>query len=85
MEQHHSIMADHEESESETKADNDDAQYVTPVKLVAIMLTINLSTMVAALDLVRRWMGRTPHVYDQNKNVDPTHSGHRGQSHSCHH
>jgi hypothetical protein len=49
-------MADHEKSEgetSQTNSDNNDAQYATSFKLVAIMATVNLSTMVAALDLVR--------------------------------
>jgi hypothetical protein len=48
-------MANHEKPEGEASPNNtdDDIQYTSSFKLVAIMLTINLSTMVAALDLVR--------------------------------
>jgi hypothetical protein len=56
LEQDHSTMADNEKPERETLqsfSDSNDAQYATSFKLAAIMLTINLSTMVAALDLVR--------------------------------
>jgi hypothetical protein len=51
-----SSMADNEKAESEKSQSHlkdDDAQYVTSFKLALIMLTINLSTMVAALNLVR--------------------------------
>ncbi|KAF2709864.1 hypothetical protein K504DRAFT_454267 [Pleomassaria siparia CBS 279.74] len=50
-----STMADNNEKHDEDntwQSDSDnDVQYTTPFKLVAIMVTINLSTMVAALDL----------------------------------
>lgn len=47
-------MAHQEKSERELSQvnSNDEIQYVGRFKLAAIMLTINLSTMVAALDLV---------------------------------
>jgi hypothetical protein len=50
-------MADLETSQGEkayNNSENDDVKYVTSFKLVAIMFTLNLSTMVGALDLVRR-------------------------------
>lgn len=51
-------MADSNEKQNgdeiSQQSDSDkDVQYVTSFKLAAIMVTINLSTMVAALDLVR--------------------------------
>jgi hypothetical protein len=48
-------MANHEELKYEAFLDNTEEgiQYATPFKLAAIMFTINLSTMIAALDLVR--------------------------------
>jgi hypothetical protein len=57
----HSTMADNEKPEPETMqsiSDNNDIHYATSFKLAAIMLTINLSTMVAALDLVRSLIDR---------------------------
>jgi hypothetical protein len=41
-----------EGEKSQSDSDND-LQYATSFKLTAIMVTINLSTLVAALDLVR--------------------------------
>lgn len=49
-------MADnekHKEGETSQSDLDNDLQYATFFKLFAIMVTINLSTMVAALDLVR--------------------------------
>jgi hypothetical protein len=59
-----STMADKEKFQGQTSqttnnADNDGTHYSTSFKLVAIMTTINLSTMIAALDLVRSLNGRT--------------------------
>jgi hypothetical protein len=51
-----STMADsekHKEGETSQTDSEKDLQYATSFKLFAIMATINLSTMVAALDLVR--------------------------------
>jgi hypothetical protein len=47
-------IIDHKKIKGENLLSNGDdgIQYTTPTKLVAIMLTINLSTMIAALDLV---------------------------------
>lgn len=50
-----STMADNEKSDGEISqhaSENTDIQYPASFKLAAIMVTINLSTMVAALDLV---------------------------------
>jgi len=55
-------MADNAKSERETSrtnSDSNDVQYATSFKLTAIMVTINLSTMVAALDLVSHQPART--------------------------
>jgi hypothetical protein len=68
-------MADNEKPERETLqsfSDNNDPQYATSFKLAAIMLTINLSTMVAALDLVRARLAETFHADDQMNNADQT-------------
>jgi hypothetical protein len=57
-------MADNEKSDSEISQnhlENNDVQYVTSFKLALIMLTINLSTMIAALDLVRHLLHNTLH------------------------
>jgi hypothetical protein len=43
----------HKEGETSQSDSDNDLQYATSFKLFAIMVTINLSTMVAALDLVR--------------------------------
>jgi hypothetical protein len=54
-------MANNEKPEcttSQSNSANDDLQYATTFKLTAIMVTINLSTMVAALDLVRSLINR---------------------------
>jgi hypothetical protein len=54
------MMVDNEKLESESSHSvsvNADLQYATTFKLAAIMVTINLSTMVAALDLVSNLIG----------------------------
>lgn len=54
-------MSNNEKSESETSqsnSDNNDLQYATSFRLTAIIVTINLSTMVTALDLVRSQIDR---------------------------
>lgn len=59
-----SAMADNEKhNEGETSQSHSDnhLQYATSYKLFAIMVTINLSTMVAALDLVRS-QNRNPSI-----------------------
>jgi hypothetical protein len=53
-------MLDNQKAESEKSQSHldNDHQYATRSRLIAIMVTINLSTMVAALDLVRTLMDR---------------------------
>ena len=65
-----STMADnnekHDEGETSQSGSDNDLQYATSFKLAAIMATINLSTMVAALDLVRSSQTETFHPDDEN-------------------
>jgi hypothetical protein len=42
-----------------SSSDTDDVEYVTSFKLALIMITINLSTLVTALDLVSTRSGTT--------------------------
>jgi hypothetical protein len=71
-------MTDGEKLEGDTvqHASVGNIKYASPFKLAAIMVTINLSTMVASLDLVGippgRWIAVT----------DPCRLGNRGHSYS---
>lgn len=73
-----------EESDTSQSVSDNDVHYATSFKLAAIMVTINLSTMIAALDLVRIQRDAS-RAGDDDNDADLLHpSGHRGHGHTSH-